>query len=60
MRDYLHEIDDATTDANAAIRELANSLGVEGTDATWDVICECEDDRCLERVPLSTTDYDSL
>jgi hypothetical protein len=60
MGDYLHEIDDATTDANEAIRELADSVSSADGDMLWHFICECSDDDCLERVSLCVADYDSL
>jgi hypothetical protein len=55
----LHDIDDAITDANAAIRGLTD-LESGGRDGILSLICECTDDECLERVPLTALAYDSL
>ena len=60
MGDHLNETSGVMIDANAAIRELADVVGPPHRDGLWDFICECDDDDCLERVPLSADEYDAL
>lgn len=43
--------------ANEIVRKRAGAFGVAGT---VPFICECRDGQCLERVELSTDEYDGI
>jgi hypothetical protein len=43
--------------ANEIVRERAGAFGVAGT---VPFICECRDGQCLERIELSTDEYDGI
>ena len=45
-------------EVNERISDLAENLGLE--DQPLDLVCECGDPNCVERISMSRTEYDEL
>ena len=47
---------------NERIEQLATSPFDTGTDGqqVWDFVCECHDKNCIERIPLTVTEYENV